>query len=118
MMDERLSDESMRITLELLAGVRQGLARGVNPEEGEPDDHRAVRTVEAEAIRARASEAALVAEVRRLRDALVLAEEAMNHMGDTLNEMDVVEASDEDIVTPAFKAVRIALGHPLPGDEA
>jgi len=69
-MDERLSDESMRITSELLAGVRREIARGCDPSEEEPDDHKAVRTIEAEAIRARASEAALVAEVLRLRDAL------------------------------------------------
>lgn len=67
-MDERLSDESMRITSALLDDVRRGLARGVDPGGEEPDEHKAVRTIEAEAIRARASEAALVAEVRRLRN--------------------------------------------------
>lgn len=67
MTDERLDDESMRITSDLLREVRAGLARGVNPEEGEPDDHKAVNAIEAEAVRARASETALVAEVRRLR---------------------------------------------------
>ncbi len=49
------------------------------------------------------------AEVGRLREALKLAEVAMNHMGDALNNMDAVEVEDLVITEPAFKAVRAAL---------
>ena len=37
---------------------------------------------------------------------LELINDAMNHMGDQLNEMDVVEEEDEAIVAPAFDAIR------------
>ncbi|MCR4144897.1 hypothetical protein [Alcaligenes faecalis] len=52
---------------------------------------------------------AQAAEIERLRAALILAEGAMNYMGDILNGMDAVEPEDEQATEPAFLAVRAAL---------
>lgn len=49
------------------------------------------------------------AEIERLRDALILAEGAMNYMGDILNGMDAVEPEDEQATEPAFLAIRAAI---------
>jgi hypothetical protein len=56
---ERLDDVSMITTIRLLADVRRELAHGADPEGEEPDGHKAVRLIEAEAIRAREAEEAL-----------------------------------------------------------
>lgn len=50
------------------------------------------------------------AEIARLREALSLANEAMNHLGDILNAHDIAEPESVAKVTPAFYAVRAALG--------
>lgn len=50
-------------------------------------------------------------EIFRLREALRLAEAAMNYMGDVLNNMDAVEPEDLAITKPAFEAARAALNH-------
>ena len=42
-------------------------------------------------------------------EALVMALEAMNYMGDILNGMDAVEAEDEEVMTPAFNKVRAVI---------
>lgn len=52
---------------------------------------------------------AQAAEIKRLRAALILAEGAMNYMGDILNGMDAVEPEDEQATEPAFLAVHAAL---------
>lgn len=62
-----------------------------------------VQALHDEARRARAREA-------ELEKALGLAYEAMNHMGDILNDMDIGEEEDIQKVGPAFEAVRAALG--------
>lgn len=46
--------------------------------------------------------------------ALRLALDAMNYMGDILNNMDAVEQEDEAKTAPAFEAVRAALSAPAP----
>lgn len=48
--------------------------------------------------------------VRRLTKALVLADRAMNHMGDIMNDMDIVQDEDIKITAPAFAAVKAAIG--------
>lgn len=45
----------------------------------------------------------------RLRGALELASQAMEHMGEVLNGMDAVTEEDEAITAPAYEAVRAAL---------
>lgn len=62
-----------------------------------------------------------VAELRRdaeaRLEALKLALEAMDYMGDVLNDMDVVFEEDEDAVMPAFNAVRSAIAAALGGKD-
>lgn len=53
-------------------------------------------------------------EVDKMREALELAEIAMNHMGDALNNMDAVEPEDLAITEPAFKAVHAILNQGEP----
>lgn len=48
-------------------------------------------------------------EVETMRKALELALDAMNYMGDVLNNMDAATPEDIDATTPAFDAVRAAL---------
>lgn len=49
------------------------------------------------------------ADIAALREALVLADGAMNHMGDVLNAIDAVSDEDVAATTPAFEAVAAAL---------
>lgn len=53
--------------------------------------------------------AALRSQNERLREALRLADAAMNHMVDALNAMDACLPEDEDAVAAAFEAVSAAL---------
>jgi hypothetical protein len=53
--------------------------------------------------------ARLMAAAPALLSALKSALGAMNYMGDQLNAIDLVEPEDEEVVTPAFDAVRAAL---------
>jgi hypothetical protein len=46
---------------------------------------------------------------RNLEDALRVAYECMNYLGDVLNEMDAVEPDDEEYTAPRFATVRAAL---------
>jgi hypothetical protein len=49
------------------------------------------------------------------RETLELIDEAMNHMGDALNEIDAVEEEDEEKYTPAFRAIAELLGRDISG---
>ena len=51
-----------------------------------------------------------------LPDALRLAMDAMNYMGDALNDMDACEPEDEAATSLAFAVVRTALGEALERD--
>lgn len=69
------------------------------------------KAVEHQDGRLRALEQLAVARARneRLREALRLADAAMNHMGDALNAMDACLPEDEAAVAAAFEAVSAAL---------
>lgn len=52
----------------------------------------------------------LIRELRKAHEALRMANDAMNYMGDILNGHDMAEPEDVAKVTPAFYAVRAAVG--------
>jgi hypothetical protein len=54
-------------------------------------------------------DARLIAAAPEMLDALKLANDAMNYLGDILNSHDMAEPEDEVKTTPAFRAVHAAI---------